>query len=122
MQGRLLMGIAFAGKVYYDFTVNLLTLGGECQALELIDELGLPADDDERSRGQKMLAELCFLSQQFKVDSVPQAQMTPQFLLDNLTPTDYVIVVDLLDTLRKKQIAAGESQSNPSTANSGSTV
>lgn len=43
---RLLLGIPYGDSRYFDFDVRLLTLGGECAALEKIAELGL--DEKEK--------------------------------------------------------------------------
>lgn len=110
MRGRFLMGVMHDGVLHYNFSVKLLSLGGECEALDLIDDLNLP-DEDNRNRAENMLAELCFLAQQIEIDGINRDVLTPQFLLDNLSPDDYVLAWGLLGDLRKKQIDAGANQS-----------
>ncbi|MFZ7175229.1 hypothetical protein ACLSYX_10480 [[Pasteurella] aerogenes] len=122
MEGRLLFGIPYQGMLHFDIKVKLLSLAGECHALELLEDLGLPeplplSEQEEKiaseerlnplSRMETLLSELVFISQQLEIVGIPQAVLTPQFLLDNLTPADYVLIWGLLDNLRKKRIEDG---------------
>lgn len=122
MEGRLLFGIPYQGMLHFDIKVKLLSLAGECHALELLEDLGLPeqvslSEQEDKdvaqaalaplSRMETLLSELVFVSQQLEIVGIPQAVLTPQFLLDNLTPADYVLIWGLLDNLRKKRIEDG---------------
>lgn len=117
MNGRLLYGVAFEGKRLFDFRVRLLTLAGECRVIENIVEQGI--EQNASSVAQQMLLDLAYLAEQVEIEGLPKAQMTAQFLLDNLTPADYDILSDALAQLRKKHIAAGENQSPNEETNSG---
>ena len=128
MEGRLLFGVPYQGTLHFDVNVKLLSLAGECHALELLEDLGLPepaslSEQEEKdvaqealnplSRMETLLSELVFVSQQLEIVGIPQAVLTPQFLLDNLTPADYVLIWGLLDNLRKKRIEDGGNLSPP---------
>lgn len=104
--GAFLLGVPYQGKLHYSFAVKILTLGGECTALDLIAELGIEADSQDSSH--TMLVDLAYLSQQLTIDGVPDAVLTPQFLLDNLSTDDYLLVKEAISTLRKKRFDAGE--------------
>ena len=101
---RLLLGIPYGDRRYFDFDVRLLTLGGECAALEKVAELGLD---------EQMLVDLAYLSEQLDIIGIAKDKLTPQFLLDNLATDDYVLITQAIAELRKKHIDAGE---NPSKA------
>ncbi|WP_342393779.1 hypothetical protein [Avibacterium paragallinarum] len=47
MDGRLLLGLPINGQRYFDFKVHLLTIGDECNALEMIAELGIVQKEDK---------------------------------------------------------------------------
>ncbi|HDR1252692.1 TPA: hypothetical protein QB269_000911 [Pasteurella multocida] len=108
MQGRLLLGVPFNGTHHFDFNVKILTLGLECQALEWIEENGLAKD--KLSKAEQTLVDLAYLCQQLEIVGIDKAHLTPEFLLDNLSTDDYVLITDLISTLRKKHIDAGENQ------------
>lgn len=107
---RLLLGMPYGDSRYFDFDVRLLTLGGECAALEKVTELGL--DEKEKlTKAEQMLVDLAYLSEQLDIIGIAQDKLTPQFLLDNLATDDYVLITQAIADLRKKHIDAGESQS-----------
>ncbi|PJG83766.1 hypothetical protein [Caviibacterium pharyngocola] len=112
MDGRLLLGVPYNGTLHFDFKVKLLSLAGECQALEWAEELDLP-EEEKQNREEKLLHELCFLVPQLDIDGIPETVLTPRFLLQNLSPSDYVLVWGQLDNLRKKHIDAGANPENP---------
>lgn len=109
---RLLLGIPYQGKRYFDVNVRLLTLGGECVALEKIAELGLE-EKETLTKAEQMLVDLAYLSAQIDVVGIDNAALTPEFLLDNLATDDYVLINEAITELRKKHIDAGEDQSPP---------
>ncbi|OOF46943.1 hypothetical protein BKK52_10555 [Rodentibacter trehalosifermentans] len=111
---RLLFGLPFNDQRHFDFEVNLLTLGGECAALEKIAELGLDSKE-KLNKAEQMLVDLAYLSEQFKVLGIPKDTLTPQFLLNNLATDDYVLITQAIAELRKKHIDAGESLNKPNT-------
>ncbi|MGY4700386.1 hypothetical protein ACVND7_12245 [Avibacterium paragallinarum] len=112
MGGRLLFGLPVNGKRYFDFKVHLLTLGDECNALEMIAELGIvPKEDKPLSQAEKMLMDLAYLIQQVEFVGVNKAVITPEYLLNHLATDDYALINEAILELRKKHIAAGESHS-----------
>ncbi|MFZ7224343.1 hypothetical protein [Avibacterium avium] len=115
MDGRLLLGLPVNGKRYFDFKVHLLTLGDECNALEMIAELGIvPKEDKPLSQAEKMLMDLAYLIQQVEFVGVNKAVITPEYLLNHLATDDYALISEVIFELRKKHIAAGESLSQES--------
>lgn len=109
---RLLLGIPYGDRRHFDFDVRLLTLGGECAALEKVAELGLH-EKEKLTKAEQMLVDLAYLSEQLDIIGIAQDKLTPQFLLDNLATDDYVLITQAIAELRKKHIDAGE---NPSKA------
>lgn len=107
LSGRLLLGVPYQGKLHFDFTVKVLTLGGECAALETIAELEIEAENAKTA--DNTLIELAYLQQQVEIEGVPNAVLTPAFLLDNLATDDYLLIQAQIETLRKKRQDAGES-------------
>lgn len=107
MQGRLLLGLPVDGKRYFDFEVNLLTLGGECKALEMVDELGIDLKEEEPNRADKLLIDLAYLCQQVTFIGVDEKQITPRYLLEHLATDDYVLLTKSIGELRKKHIVDG---------------
>lgn len=107
LHGRLLLGVPYQDKLHFDFTVKVLTLGGECAALETIAELGI--DTENAGTADNTLIELAYLQQQIEIDGVPNAVLTPAFLLDNLATDDFVLLQAQIAVLRKKRQNAGES-------------
>ncbi|SUT91355.1 Uncharacterised protein [[Actinobacillus] rossii] len=106
MEGRLLFGISIGDRTFYDFKVQLLTLGGEVRAVEQIAELGL--DTETSNQSVQMLVDMAYLAQQVEFVGMDKEKMNPEFLLDHLNPTDYDILTAAIGELRKKRIAAGE--------------
>lgn len=102
-KGDLLLGLPYNGQLYYSVTVSALTMGAECEALEIIAELGL--DDNTPERVKEMLIEFAYLAEQIEVNGIPKAVMTPQYLLENLTTDDYSLILELILSLRKKAYA-----------------
>ncbi|THA10501.1 hypothetical protein [Rodentibacter pneumotropicus] len=111
---RLLLGIPYLGNRYFDVEVRLLTLGGECAALDTVAELGL-AEKETLNTAERMLVDLAYLCEQIEVKGIAKAKITPEFLLDNLATDDYTLINEAIVELRKKHIDAGESLHNPET-------
>lgn len=107
---RLLLGLPFGGQRHFEFKVKLLTLGGECAALEKVDALKL-GEKERLTRAEQTLVDLAYFSEQVEIDGIAPAQLTPAYLLEHLATDDYVLINDAILALRKKHIAAGESQS-----------
>lgn len=105
------LGVPYQGKRYKTATINLLTIGGECQAQELIADLGLAKD--ELSKTEQRLVDMAYLCQQVSIYGIPQKAFTPQFLFDNLPTDDYWQIIEAQLELRKKLSGDGESL-NPS--------
>lgn len=109
---RLLLGIPFNSKRYFDVEVRLLTLGCECAALEKVAELGLD-EKETLSKAEQMLVDLAYLSEQIDVIGIDKTALTPEFLLNNLATDDYLLITEAIAELRKKHIDAGENRSPP---------
>ena len=89
MKTRLKLGVLYNGTLHHDVLVKILTVGGECQALEVINDLGLN-DKETLSHAEQMLVDLAYLAQQVEFDGIPCEAVTPAYLLDNLATDDYV--------------------------------
>jgi hypothetical protein len=113
MKTRLKLGVLYNGTLHHDVLVKILTMGGECQALEVINDLGL-SDKETLSTAEQMLVDLAYLAQQVEFDGIPREAVTPVFLLDNLATDDYVLINNEINQLRKKRMGVSE---NLETAN-----
>lgn len=102
-------GFNYHGVQVKAFSVNLLTIGGECAAQEEIAELGL-ADVENPTVTQQRLIDLAYLAQQVSFEKVPKNSVTAQFLFDNLLADDYWAIFEAILELRKKQYGDGESE------------
>ncbi|HHF5713693.1 TPA: hypothetical protein ACPQK6_000842 [Haemophilus influenzae] len=109
MKTRLKLGVLYNGTLHHDMLVKMLTVGGECQALEVISDLGL-SDKETLSHAEQMLVDLAYLAQQVEFDGIPREAVTPAFLLDNLATDDYVLINNEINQLRKKRMGVSESQ------------
>lgn len=114
LAGRLLLGLAFNGKLYFDVKVRLMTLADECRALALIEEAGITLDSENHK--DRMLVDLAYLSQQFELEGVPKKTLTPHYLFEHLSTDDYNLLMALVAELRKKRIACGDSPSTEATS------
>lgn len=113
LNGRFLLGVPYQDQLYFDFSVSILTMGGECAALDVIADLAL--DPESKDSADAMLVELAYIAQQLEIDGIPKTTLTPQFLLKHLATDDYLLVMDLVAALRKKRQDAGECL-NPATS------
>ena len=109
MKTRLKLGVLYNGTLHHDMLVKILTVGGECQALEVISDLGL-SDKETLSHAEQMLVDLAYLAQQVEFDGIPREAVTPAFLLDNFATDDYVLINNEINQLRKKRMGVSESQ------------
>lgn len=109
MKTRLKLGVLYNGTLHHDMLVKILTVGGECQALEVISDLGL-SDKETLSHAEQMLVDLAYLAQQVEFDGIPREAVTPAFLLDKLATDDYVLINNEINQLRKKRMGVSESQ------------
>lgn len=109
---RLLLGISYEDKRYFDFGVRLLTLGGECAALEKVAELGLD-EKENLTKAEQMLVDLAYLSEQLDIIGLAQDKLTPQFLLDNLATDDYVLITQLSQNCEKSTSTLGKTRAKP---------
>lgn len=109
MKTRLKLGVLYNGTLHHDVLVKILTVGGECQALEVINDLGLN-DKETLSHAEQMLVDLAYLAQQVEFDGIPCEAVTPAYLLDNLATDDYVLINNEINQLRKKRMGVSESQ------------
>lgn len=107
MRISLNIGIDYAGGIYRDCVVSLLTIGGECQAQEAIAEMALP--DENRTLSQERLVDLAYLAQQVEIVGIP-VEVNAAFLFEHLTDEDYWQLIEATLQLRKKRLQNGENQ------------
>ena len=107
MKTRLKLGVLYNGTLHHDVLVKILTVGGECQALEVISDLEL-SDKETLSHAEQM--------QQVEFDGIPREAVTPAFLLDNLATDDYVLINNEINQLRKKRMGVSADQKMASEA------
>ena len=109
MKTRLKLGVLYNGTLHHDVLVKILTVGGECHALEVISDLEL-SDKETLSTAEQMLVDLASLAQQVEFDGIPREAVTPAFLLDNLATDDYVLINNEINQLRKKRMGVSADQ------------
>ncbi|MWP89408.1 hypothetical protein F9875_04535 [Glaesserella parasuis] len=105
-----LLGFEYQGKVFKQANVRLLTMGGQCTALEMIDAMGI--DEENASHKEAILVDMAYLSQQVSFDGIPAEIVDAQFLFEHLATDDYWQLLEATLTLKKKRIGNGESQEN----------
>lgn len=110
MKIELGLGIEYLGKLYKTANVRLLTMGGQCSALEMIDALGI--DEENASHKEKTLVDMAYLSQQVSFEGLSAEKVDAQFLFEHLTTDDYWQLLEATLTLKKKRIGNGENQEN----------
>ena len=115
MKIRLKLGVLYNGTLHHDVLVKILTVGGECQALEVISDLGL-SEKETLNTSEQMLVDLAYLAQQVEFDGIPREAVTPVFLLDNLATDDYVLINNEINQLRKKRMGVSADQETASEA------
>ena len=109
MKTRLKLGVLYNGTLHHYVLVKILTVGGECQALEVISDLEL-SDKETLSHAEQMLVDLAYLAHQVEFDGIPREAVTPAFLLDNLATDDYVLINNEINQLRKKRMGVSADQ------------
>ncbi len=117
MKVELGLGIEYQGKVFKQAEVRLLTMGGQCTALEMIDALGI--NEENANHTEKTLVDMAYLSQQVSFDGIPAENVDAQFLFEHLTTDDYWQLLEATLTLKKKRIENGVSQDNLSNGQDG---
>ena len=109
MKIRLKLGVQYNGTLHHDALVKILTVGGECLALEVINDLGLN-NKEALSQSEQMMIDLAYLAQQVEFDGIPREAVTPAFLLNNLATDDYVLINNEINQLRKKRMCVSDGQ------------
>ncbi|MDE3952478.1 hypothetical protein NUS59_05980 [Glaesserella parasuis] len=112
-----LLGFEYQGKVFKQANVRLLTMGGQCTALEMIDAMGI--DEENASHKEAILVDMAYLSQQVSFDGIPAEIVDAQFVFDNLSTDDYWKVLEATSILKKKPIGNGASLDNLSNRQDG---
>ena len=100
VKGTLLVGLAFNGQVHRDFTLNVLTVRGELDAVDALEqEAGMlledpPALSDDRIHVMETLA---YFAQQLHFDGMPKTHLTLAFLLDNLVNQTITTITSVIE-------------------------
>ncbi|MDE3988679.1 hypothetical protein NUQ43_04690 [Glaesserella parasuis] len=105
-----LLGFEYQGKVFKQANVHLLTMGGQCSALEMIDAMGI--NEENASHKETILVDMAYLSQQVSFDGIPAEIVDAQFLFEHLATDDYWQLLEATLMLRKKPIGNGASLDN----------
>ncbi|MDE3935236.1 hypothetical protein NUQ42_03300 [Glaesserella parasuis] len=94
-----LLGFEYQGKVFKQANVRLLTMGGQCTALEMIDAMGI--DEENASHKEAILVDMAYLSQQVSFDGIPAEIVDAQFLFEHLATDDYWQLLEATLMLKK---------------------
>ncbi|MCT8615997.1 hypothetical protein KZ477_02535 [Glaesserella parasuis] len=100
-----LLGFEYQGKVFKQANVHLLTMGGQCSALEMIDAMGI--NEENASHKETILVDMAYLSQQVSFDGIPAEIVDAQFLFEHLATDDYWQLLEATLMLKKQPIGYG---------------
>nr|DAY03432.1 MAG TPA: hypothetical protein [Caudoviricetes sp.]DAY03872.1 MAG TPA: hypothetical protein [Caudoviricetes sp.] len=111
-------GLEYEGKTHFQAALKPLTIGGELNAMDAIDNLpALPENPSEAQQSRRAVQEtLIYWAQQLSIDGIPQDIITADYLLNHLSGADYSLLVDEMETLRSKSTAATEAPAPPAAA------
>ncbi|MDE4054467.1 hypothetical protein NUS62_08310 [Glaesserella parasuis] len=112
-----LLGFEYQGKVFKQANVRLLTMGGQCTALEMIDAMGI--DEENASHKEAILVDMAYLSQQVSFDGIPAEIVDAQFLFEHLATDDYWQLLEATLMLKKTPIGNEASLDNLSNRQDG---
>ncbi|MCT8630333.1 hypothetical protein KZ339_03155 [Glaesserella parasuis] len=112
-----LLGFEYQGKVFKQANVHLLTMGGQCSALEMIDAMGI--NEENASHKETILVDMAYLSQQVSFDGIPAEIVDAQFLFEQLATDQYWQLPEATLKLKKKPIGNGASLDNLSNRQDG---
>ena len=108
--GTLLVGLSFNGKMHRDFTLKVLTVRGELDAVDALEqEAGTLLEDapslsDDRLNVMETLA---YFAQQLDFEDIPKSHITLTFLLDNLARDDFDLLLTKQEELTSKLYGVG---------------
>ncbi|MDP8040106.1 MULTISPECIES: hypothetical protein [Pasteurellaceae] len=100
--GKLNFGLSFNGKIHKDFSVKLLTVGGNCKAQEVLADLGI--EPESESLRDRTIVDMAHLVEQVDISGIPKSALTVDFMLENLVDEDYWLILEALVELRKKRL------------------
>nr|DAH99859.1 MAG TPA: hypothetical protein [Bacteriophage sp.] len=111
-------GLEYNGETHFQAALKPLTIGGELNAMDAIDNLSaLPENPSEAQQSRRAVQEtLIYWAQQLSIDGIPQDIITADYLLNHLSGADYSQLVDEMETLRSKSTAATEAPAPPAAA------
>ncbi|MCT8583594.1 hypothetical protein KZ399_03290 [Glaesserella parasuis] len=112
-----LLGFEYQGKVFKQANVHLLTMGGQCSALEMIDAMGI--NEENASHKETILVDMAYLSQQVSFDGIPAEIVDAQFLFEHLATDDYWQLLEATLMLKTRPIGNGASLDNLSNRQDG---
>lgn len=107
-------GLDWDGETRFKAALKPLTIGAELDALaeiEALDELPDTAAESQKTRRQ-VQETLIYWARQLEVDGIPAADLTADYLLANLSGTDYAQILDEQDALRAKSPAASATETD----------
>lgn len=107
-------GLDWDGETRFKAALKPLTIGAELDALaeiEALDELPDNAAESQKTRRQ-VQETLIYWARQLEVDGIPAADLTADYLLANLSGTDYAQILDEQDALRAKSPAASATETD----------
>lgn len=101
---QLIWGLAHQGTIFKTVVLNPLSIGGELRALAAFDDYaeGRSLSDNEGAICQT----LAYWCQQMQVEGLPEGVLSIDYLLNHLTGEDYRTILEGMERLRSKSIAA----------------
>ncbi|WP_066568040.1 hypothetical protein [Snodgrassella sp. CFCC 13594] len=115
--GQFTFGLEYQGKIYCDYSVRPLTIGGELAAMDALEQVAEPAGSSEVR--QTIVETLAYWTQQLTVPGIPAEALSISFLMDNLASEDYQAILDSIECLRVKSPAAGHVNTSEKSGPSG---
>ncbi|SCC12518.1 MULTISPECIES: hypothetical protein [Snodgrassella] len=111
---KLICGLDYNGQTYYDYSLRPITL---VQEMALMDELDASTDKPTGERQAEILETLAYVTKMITIKGIDPADVTVDFLLNNLFSIDYNGIVETVKRLNAKFSAAGQSEElNPEAA------
>jgi hypothetical protein len=104
---KLTCGLDYNGQTYYDYSLSPITLA---QEMALIDELDASTNKPTGARQAEILETLAYVAKMITIKGIDPADITVDFLLNNLASLDYNGIVDTVKRLNAKFGAAGQSE------------
>lgn len=112
LKSKLTHGLQIGEQTHYEYILRPITLAQELSVLDEIDAQELASSE----RHAEVLQNLAYISKMIEFNGVARESVTAEFLLQNLTSSDYNQILDAIKDLNTKPCAAGQADPQPAPA------